>query len=250
MAITGISDRGLMLFDQAFNKPKWRGADEFPSSDEWKREIDKWLQYIQRKGQLARYRPRLNDSKTRRDEALAEISSAYFLEEKLGHKVLRWEEKTVGDRDVDFVAKVNSQEVFCEVKSPGWEGELDPQERLGGRKALPKYINAEARFIGPWQSIRHAIAKSYPKFLDNQKNLVVMRDDLFVGPLDARGNLEIALLEEHGIYGGEKGYFADKRFERVGGFLALDARLLVAKGFEYRHQLVSNQFAKVPWALS
>ncbi len=239
-----------MLFDRAFDKPKWRGADEFPSSDEWKREIDKWLQYIQRKGQLARYKPRLNDSKTRRDEVLAEISSAYFMEEILGHEVLRWEEKTVGGRDVDFVARVHSHEVFCEVKSPGWEGELDPQERHGGRKVLPKYINAEARFIAPWQSIRHAIAKSYPKLLNGQKNLVIMRDDLFVGPIDASGNLEIALLEEHGLYDGEKGYFADKRFERVGGFLVLDVRLLVAKGFEYRHQFMSNQFASVPFELS
>ena len=158
-----------MMFDVIFNgsiKPKWYGQDDFPSCDEWKKEIDKWLLFIQSKGQLERYIPRLiKGSKAMRDEALAEMSSAYVLEVIYKYPVIQWEAKTANRRDIDFVIKKDTNEICCEVKSPGWEMELEQNERLEGRKDLPKYINAETRSIAPWQAIRHALRKAYPKFL-------------------------------------------------------------------------------------
>jgi hypothetical protein len=67
----------FMLFDKIL-------GDSDIINDNWKKEIDKWLVFIENKGELKRFIPRLikmNNSK--RDEALAEISSAYLLENEL-----------------------------------------------------------------------------------------------------------------------------------------------------------------------
>ena len=64
-----------MLFDIVFSNPDWADQDDFPSSVEWKTEIDKWLEFIDNKGELDRYVSRLNSTKTQRDETLAEIVS-------------------------------------------------------------------------------------------------------------------------------------------------------------------------------
>lgn len=230
-----------MLFDTVFNNPKWQRQDDFPSSDEWKSEIEKWLQFIQSKKQLARYLTRLNIAqKTKRDEALAEISSAYIMEVKLKFPVVDWERKTINDKDVDFIIRDDSSDIYCEVKSPGWESELEQQERLNGRKDLPKYINAEVHPIAPWQAIRHALCKSYPKFLPNCKNLAIIKDDLFVNILDTPLNIDIALFEDSGIYNGEKGYFSNKDFENIGGLLIWDCRLINSR-IEYRSKFVPNK---------
>jgi hypothetical protein len=237
-----------MLFNTVFKNPKWRGQDEFPSCDEWKSEYNKWLVFVQNKGQLERYLPRINDSKTRRDEAFAEIASGYILETRLNYPVIDWERKTVGGRDVDFVICDNIGEIYCEVKSPGWESEITQEERRNGRKDLPKYISGDGRAIAPWQNIRYAIKKAYPKFLPTCKNLVVMYDDLFVPILDTPLNIDIALSHELSIYGDEKGYFTDRTFENIGGVLFLDCKL-PAKGISYRYNFIANPNAREPISL-
>lgn len=236
-----------MLFDTVFHNPKWRGKDDFPSCDEWEHEYNNWLLFIQAKNQLVRYLPRLNDSKTRRDEALAEICSAYAIEVKLKYPAIRWEEKTIAGKDVDFVIQHGSNEIYCEVKSPGWESELEQEERIKGRKDLPKYINGEARSFAPWRAIRHALKKSYPKFLPNCKNLVIVNDDLIVRILDVPLHIDIALFEDMGTYDGEKGYFANSHFENIGGVLILDCRLMT--GIEYRYRFVANRNSKEPFSM-
>src|SRR5215471_12914593 len=109
-----------MLFDSIFDNVKWQGKDVFPSCDKWKREINNWLAFIQRKGELQRYQPRLLSKAPLRDEAFAEIFSAYLLESRLHYSIMDWERKTVGGKDVDFVMRDGLQEIYCEVKSPGW----------------------------------------------------------------------------------------------------------------------------------
>jgi len=240
-----------MLFDTVFNKPKWRGKDDFPSCDEWKNEYNNWLLFIQNKNQLKRYLPRLNDSKTMRDETFAEISSAYLMEVKLKYPVIRWEEKTVGDRDVDFVIRAGSNEIYSEVKSPGWESELTQEERLSGRKDLPKYRNAEVRSVAPWQNIRYALKKSYPKFLPNCKNLLILKDDLFMGILDWPRNIiniDIALFEDIGTYDNERGYFVNNVFENIGGILIWGCRLTTR--IKYRWKFIANKNSKEPFSIT
>jgi hypothetical protein len=236
------------LFDTVFNKIKWDRNDDFPSCDEWEIEINNWLLFIQSKNQLKRYIQRLNASKTQRDETLAEISSAYVMEVKLKYPVVDWERKTIEGKDVDFVIHNDSDEIYCEVKSPGWESELEQKERLSGRKNLSKYINAEVRSIAPWWAIRYAIKKSYPKFLPNCKNLLIIKDDLFINILDAPTNIDIALFEDSGIYNGEKGYFSNNDFENIGGILIWNCRLTNSK-VEYRYKFIVNKNSKKPFSI-
>jgi len=231
-----------MLFDSLFMN------GEFQLGQTLKNEIEKWLQYIDSKGQLDRYKPRFSSSRTQRVEALAEISSAYFVDQILGYGILDWEVKTNGTKNVDFILKVGSGKVYAEVKSPGWEGELDVAERAE-RKKFPKYYKTEARHVAPWISIRHAIYKSHEKFLPDCRNIVIMMDDLFLSPWEIPGQENIALFEEIGIYGKEKGYFADTRFKNVSGILILGV-LPSGEKVEYIRQYIANKNAKMPLALS
>ena len=170
-----------MLFDKIFLNPKWAGKDDFPSSDEWKIEINNWLEFIKSKGEIERFIPRLNSKRTQqRDETLAEISSAYLIEKHLNYPIISWEQNTVKKKDVEFVIKCNSDKVYCEVKSPGWEGELKQKERMSVRKKFPKYQKGEGRFYSLIEPIKYTIEKAYPKFLNNTKNLLIINDDFFV----------------------------------------------------------------------
>src|SRR3990172_7277016 len=196
-----------MLFDNVFKNPKWQGQDDFPSSDTEKNEVNKWLEFIQTKGQLKRYLPRINDKKTLRNEALAEIGSAYYLESKLKYPIAGWEKKTTGGKDVDFIILAGSDEIYCEVKSPGWEGELTQEERIKGRKNLLKYISGDGHFTASWRQIRYALKKSYPKFLSHCKNMVILNDDLFVTIPDL--DINISLFDDGTTHGGEEGYFSN-----------------------------------------
>lgn len=229
-----------MLFDDIFKNPKWSGKDFFPSSAEWKNEINNWFLFINGKNQLNRYVPRLNDSTTRRDEALAEIFSAYFLETILNYEVINWEQRTISNNNVDFVVCSTKDKIYCEVKSPGWEAELKNNEQLSGRKALPKHLEGEVRFPEPWQRIRYAIKKSYQKFLPTEKNLLIIHDDLFVSLLEdfSRKDINIVLFEEKGIYNNEIGYFVNSAFSNIGGILFIDCRY-VSK-IEYRCRFIAN----------
>lgn len=237
-----------MLFDDVFKNPKWQGKDDFPSTLEWKNEFNKWLLYAQSKGQLSRYVPRLNDSTTRRDETFAEIFSAYILETHLKYSVIDWERKTVGDRDVDFVIEDNGVDIFCEVKSPGWESELEQKERLGGRKDLPKHLSSEGRFVAPWRAVRYAIKKSYNKFLPERKNLLIIKDDLFLSLFDIPGNMDIALYEDVGVYDQEKGYFVDSQYENIEVVLFLNC--INTGEIKYQIEFKPNNNAKVPFVLN
>jgi len=194
-------------------------------NDNWKKEIDKWLVFIKNKGELKRFIPRLTKmDNSKRDEALAEISSAYLLENELNFIVTGWEVPTKNNKNVDFVIERKVNEIFCEVKSPGWEGELSKKELMEGRKDQRKYIPSECRFFGHWKNIRYAIKKAYPKFLSICKNLVIIQDDLFVGILDFPTDIqiEIALLDNSIAYDATKGVFVDREYEDVGGVLFIN----------------------------
>ena len=189
----------------------------------------------------------MNNSK--RDEALAEISSAYLLENELNFVVIGWEIPTKNNKNVDFVIEEKVNEIFCEVKSPGWEGELSKKELMEGRKDQRKYIPSECRFFGHWKNIRYAIKKAYPKFLSNCKNLVIIQDDLFVSILDFPTStpIEIALYEETGQYNNEMGHFANSKYENVGGILFIDINPTNSK--KYKIKFFPNKNSKIPFII-
>ena len=118
-----------MLFDKILGNSDIKNIS-------WKNEIEEWLLYINNKGELNRFLPRLTKMDSRKiNEVLAEISSAYLLESILNLKVTGWEVPTSSDKNVDFTIDLNSEEVYCEVKSPSWQSELSKKEKLGIRKA-------------------------------------------------------------------------------------------------------------------
>ncbi len=217
-------------------------------NDNWKKEINKWLVFIKNKGELKRFIPRLTKmNNSKRDEALAEISSAYLLDNELNFVVIGWEVPTKNNKNVDFVIKGKSDEIFCEVKSPGWEGELSKKEILEGRKDQSKYKHLEWRSFAHWKNIRYAIKKAYPKFLSNCKNLVIIQDDLFVSILDfpTKIPIDIALYEETGQYNNEKGYFSNSDYENVGGSLFIDINPTNSK--KYKIKFFPNENSKIPF---
>jgi len=176
----------------------------------------------------------LNESKTQRDETLAEIFSAYFLKKKFNYPVIDWEEKTINNKDVDIVVSYKNQKLYCEVKSPGWEGELTRKEQLGERKALPKYDSGKARTYSYINPIRRCIEKAYPKFLKKTKNLLIIYDDFFVSPLDDEDQIENALYDNYGS-------FRDDKYYRLGGVLFL--KCTFTNQFDYRYKFFKNNFA-------
>ena len=221
-------------------------------NDNWKKEINKWLIFIENKGELKRFIPRLTKmNNSKRDEALAEISSAYLLENELNFVVTGWEVSTKNNKNVDFVIERKVNEIFCEVKSPGWEGELSKKELMGSRKDQPKYKHLEWRSFAHWKNIRYAIKKAYPKFLSNCKNLLIIQDDLFVSILDfpTKTPIDIALYEETGHYNNEKGYFANSDYENVGGVLFININPTSRKKI-YKYKFFANPNTLKPYNLN
>lgn len=225
----------LMLFDKILGNSNIKNIS-------WKNEIEKWLLYVNNKGELDRFIPRLTKMDSRKiNEALAEISSAYLLESILNLQVIGWEVPTNSDKNVDFTIDLNSEEVYCEVKSPSWTSELSKKEKLGIRKDQGKYIKNEARWFGHWVNIRYAIKKTYPKFLSSCNNLVIIKDDLFVPilafPTDTQ--IEIALFEDQSVYNNEKGYFVNSDYENVGGILFIDINP-TSRNKVYKYKFIKN----------
>ena len=227
-----------MLFDDIFK-------GNYKIGREGKLEINKWLLFLKNKNQLNRYLPRLTRvTKAMRDETLAEITSAYILENLLGYTIINWEENTIGNYDVDFVIKEDADKIYCEVKSPGWESELTKKElKKGdkGRRGKPKYLPNEFRAIAPWKNIRHVIKKAYPKFLPNSKNLIIVKDDLYISILDfpTKTPIDIALYEETGQYNNEKGYFTNSDYENVVGLLLINNNP-TKRNKVYKYKFIKN----------
>jgi len=184
-----------MLFDKILGNSDIKNIS-------WKNEIEKWLLYINNKGELNRFLPRLTKIDSRKiNEVLAEISSAYLLESILNLKVTGW--------DI--------------------------------RKAQGKYKKNEVRFFGHWKNIRYAIKKAYPKFLSNCKNLVIINDDLFVGILDFPTDTAIKIgLFNNGIaYGATKGIFINRDYENIGGVLFININPTSRKKI-YKYKFFTN----------
>ncbi len=226
---------GRSIFDEVLGDTKRKEWEAFPSSDVWRDEISRWLTFLKLQKQLNRFYPRLNSSPTKRNETLAEILCSYFMQMKLGFRIADWEVETANRQNVEFVIKNRAERIYCEVKSPQWEGELSPSERDAGRKKLPKYLHAEVRTYSNNGKVQYAIKKAYSKFLPNTKNLLIVNDNLFVSLIDSSDDIENAL------YDIDDGYFSNSKFENLGGLLVLECSL--SDRINYRHNFYKNNFA-------
>ncbi len=216
---------------------RWVNQDSYPAHLTGADEHERWIKFIDSKGELARFLPRLRDRANQRDEALAEIGVAYFLEKQCGLPIVQWEPPGSKGKTGEFLAACpDGGKMFVEVKAPGWEEEVVWTEgRDSQRLAQPKFINAEFRSTAPWHSARQSVKKAYPKMPDNLPTLLVICDDLFINLLDMPINTEIALYCPRGLgshtgdgnYLAEDGCFVDSRFERLGAVAALNVDILV-----------------------
>lgn len=232
-----MSKKPKDLFDKVFANSWWSRQSDFPPCDDWKANIEKQLEFMQDKGWLTSIEPQLQSRNY--ESFLSEIFAVYFVEKSLGFEVTRWNPRTREGRDIEF--RINDKsggDIDCEVKSPGWQGQLSKEEIRYGRTKQRKYsIFGEARGVAPYGNIRRAIDKSYDKFLSDKQNLLIVTDNLFQPlPMNPRFNPEldrkipwniyVALYNDHDhLYGG-KGYFRTNEHEHLSGILFLNDRYL------------------------
>jgi len=224
------------LFDEVFAGSWWCKQRDFPPCDEWKGEIEKHLRFVRDKGWLRSIKCQLQSRNY--DSFLSEIFAAYFIENTLRFEVTGWNPKMKQGRDVEFV--INDRacgQIFCEVKSPGWQGQLTKAEIQTGRAKRAKYSKVgEERYVAPYQHIRQTIRKAYAKFAKSKQNLLVVTDNLFqpmpmdklvtCGPNKMPMNICWALYNTNKeLYGG-LGCFKTKDYENLGGILFLNDRFL------------------------
>ena len=191
----------------------WRGKDEFPSSQLWADEIERVFSFAHSQEQFGRYLPVLRSPISQRDSALAELRVAFYFHRNQ-FRVTAWNPIGANRNEGEFfVSGPSGTNVFVEVKSPGWEGELSDAERASGRTRKPKYLHAEARAIAPWERIQFAVNKAYKKFSSYTPNLLVIADNLFVS-LQHGTELHVG----QALYGKrDGGCFTDSSYENIGG---------------------------------
>ncbi len=240
-----------LLSERLLREARWAGQGAYPAHPEYAVELEGLLGFMQAHNRLDSFWPRLTGPRPQeRDDALQELRVARYLT-SLGFPIAQWEPPGNGNLIGEFSVKAPpSLDMFVEIKSPGWEGELTQEQRDAGRAKQEKYQYLEGGAVGPAQKIRMSVRKAYPKFLPSQPNLLVIADDLFV-PLATWGDLpaDQALFLRSTILEGEAGYFTSRTFENLGGVALFKAELPVGKSLRYEFLLYPNLMARAETAL-
>jgi hypothetical protein len=191
----------------------WRDTNFFPSNQDWADEAERLFNFADSQGQFPRFLPNLRGRWTQFNSALAELRVAFFLHQN-SFRIVEWEPTgAAGCRGEFTIACPSGVRVFTEVKSPGWKGELTPEEFKTGRQHQPKYLYCEARNEGPQERVQFEVHKAYEKFDAQNRNLLILADDLFTSLL--RGADIWANYAFHSPRTG--GCFVDNRYENLGG---------------------------------
>jgi hypothetical protein len=183
-----------------------------PPSQKWAEEFERVFSFADYRGQYHKYFNRLTSkSYSQFDSSLAELRVAYYLD-RTGFPTVTWEPIPKSGNAGEFIVACPSGErVFAEVKSPGWESELEPYELKAGRATQEKYRHNEGRSVAPHAAIQFAIRKAYKKFDPASRNLLVIVDDLFV-----RLENSPEKFAQWALYGAG-GYFTSSAYENLGG---------------------------------
>jgi hypothetical protein len=191
-------------------------TDDYPAWQSYADELEMLLEFAKRHKRFESVLGRLQADNRQRDSALMELRVARHLQEN-GFTVVEWEPPGADGSKGEFVVESQSKErVFVEVKGPGWQGEVTPEQRKSGRLKQPKYIDdpGEGGASDPSGKLLDAIYKAYveqDKFRDDIPNLLVLADDLFVSLAHLP---EVSVAQP--LYSRD-GCFADRRYERLGG---------------------------------
>jgi hypothetical protein len=223
---------------------RWTGA--YPAWQKYADELEELLNFVKAKGQWDAYLGALQSSNSQRDSALMELRVAKHLEGR-GFRVVSWRPVGADNNEGEYMVQGPSmQQTFVEAKSPGWEGEVAPEERKAGRLEQPKYVDLDGRAVAPWLKIRYAVDKAYKKFRADMSNLLVIADDLFV----SLGHVT-ELHAGQALYSrsrAQPGYFTDARYDRLGGvgFFWLNVH---EQNVSYQMRLFLNPHARSATAL-
>lgn len=221
--------------------PRW--TDAYPANPRAAAELDDiLLPFAVQQGQEKQFVSRLQSRNTQRDEALNELRVGHLLHHH-GFPIKQWEPPCPLGKGEYLVTSPEGQDVFVELKSPGWEGELTDEERKNGRTKLPKFRNGDGGAFGNWEPLQKCIDKWYAhKFSSSQPNLLVVADDLKpLSLIDTPDHVEIALFANDTAYG-KLGCFTSNQYENLGGVAVFEA---VSDGVqvEYRFRVFENPFA-------
>lgn len=220
------------IFQEIKQSSKWAQEIQFPSTPEWVHEFETWFKFLKKEDQFERFLPRLKDKSSKRDEAFVEIGAAYFLQEICKYRIIDWEPKGKDGKVGEFKITLhkNRLHVFCEVKSPGWEGEIvtnsQPTAQELERLQKHKYIEADGRFIDSVSKIRNLVEKAYPKFTDTDHNLLIIVDDLFLPLCFNKNDVKTALFYKklpppnQGLY--SEGCFTASEFNKLSAVATLN----------------------------
>jgi len=181
-----IKEQKNSLLNKLLKEAEWIGKDDWPSGPEWQHEVEIWLKYIDKKKWIHNYWPRLVKQHTKeRDDAFSEIKSAYFLEEKCDLLIKELEPFGKDRKKGEFILSIDDIDIFCEVKSPGWEAEIIKKQGINlQRLKLPKYINGEFRWVDNADAIRYAVERAYEKIPHNKPSLLIIAGDFFLSVLE------------------------------------------------------------------
>lgn len=200
---------------------RWLGKDEFPSNEIARDRVVEWLEYINSKGQFGRFLSRLKDVPAKREETFAEIKAACFIEKCAGYPITTWEPSGNNGKLGEFSFTFENQEIFCEVKSPGWEREIVEREGpKSPRLNQPKYIRGEGGSFGNWEYVQDTVLKAYSKFPDSKPNLLILVDDFKVSLGDDQIDMWKAL------YKPNVGCFTTSEYCNLGAVAVLDMEKL------------------------
>jgi hypothetical protein len=194
---------------------KW--TDGYPGPAAYVKELDLLLKFADESGCLARFVPNIEARNTKRDEAINELRLAYLFE-SLGFPIVAWDPPGLNGKIGEFTLESpEGIQIFTEIKSPGWESELSQAAIKAGRTKEPKYKGIGGGAVGNWRAVHRCISspKTYPKFTDDQSNLLIISDDLFLKLFYSLFQVEGALYGPKHFYQ-EDGYFKTSRFENIG----------------------------------
>jgi hypothetical protein len=162
---------------------RWVSPDHFPGSSLLADACEEWLRFIERNGPLDHYLPRLRDRAAQRDETLAEIQAAYFLDRQR-HPVVSWVPPKGAKGVCEFCVAVPGPvpTMAVEVKAPGWEADITGTNANARRKG-PKYpAHIETRSSDPWGRLRERIDEACGQLPATMPTLFIVNDDLVFGP--------------------------------------------------------------------
>jgi hypothetical protein len=246
---------------------KWAGQDAYPAWPSVADENEEWLKLVEmRLGQagLDHYTNKLRETAAKRNEFLVELATAYFLDTRCGLPIVGLEPAGAGGKTGEFLFGLpDGRQMFVEVKSPGWEGEVEEDERgnrVGPRPKgrlprlnQPKYRDLEGRAFHHTQRVRDTVAKANPKMLDTLPTLLIISDDLFVSLTDSLDMAKWALFAKRSIdpsleaakyqprWTTEDGCFLGSRYERLGAVGVLN--FVPGKPYRYLFALFLNPHA-------